>query len=35
MSKIQKAGFKDDLKINELNQILSNKKSKMNKTYKK
>jgi hypothetical protein len=28
-------GFKDDLKINELNLILTNKKSKMNKTYKK
>jgi len=28
-------GFKDDLKINELNLILTNKKNKMNKTYKK
>ena len=35
MTKVQKAGFIEDLKINELNLIITNKKSKMDKTYKK
>jgi hypothetical protein len=33
MVKLQKAGFKDDLRLDDLNLLINNKIKKMNKTY--